>query len=1110
MLNFDYLKEIPELRTLHRYCDNAERHQIDDPEISAINARRALEWMARAIYQMKGVEIGERWTLFQIVDNDSFRDFIASDRIMMAVHYIRKVGNSAAHDGHVSKKEAFFTLLNLYNFVGAVLLKLQVLKSLAPFDKDLIPGSSVTIPTVPVVPASVEPFAATIEPERVEAAEVVDMSDMDAQLSWNQISEAETRRLYIDMMLREAGWEVMSDSGDKQPAKACVEIKVQGMPNSQGMGYADYVLFGKDSRPLAVIEAKRTSVDPIKGKHQAELYADCLELEYGVRPVIYYTNGYELWVIDGLGYPPRRLYAFHSLGDLERIHGRGGRKDITDMTGKPGIAGRHYQISGIKSLCEHFNKKFRRGLLVMATGTGKTRTAISLVDVLSRADWVKNTLFLADRTSLVKQAHKNFVKLLPDMTTTVLSDHTKTPDLTARITFSTYQTMVNHIDTDEKTYSVGRFDLIIIDEAHRSVFGKYGAIFKYFDSLLVGLTATPREEVERSTYELLGLEEGEPNFAYELDDAVSDGYLVPYEGFVYESEVLKNGLRYDDLSESEKKQLENIWEYEAALNATKPTPRDVESSEIYNYIFNVDTIDKVLQELMDKGQKIHSGELLGKTIIFAFNKDHAKLIVERFHALYPEYGDNFIAQIDYSIKYAQELIEKFEVRDKLPQIAVSVDMLDTGIDVPDILNLVFFKRVRSKIKFMQMIGRGTRLSPGVFGPDENKKKFFIFDWCGNFEYFGKKLKTPKQTRMQSLSERIFGVRAEIASALQASSYQSDDFAKSLHDELKTILIAQVKKLNDSHISVRDRWEPVSRFRQPQAWLFLSAVDVLTLKNEVAPLITNPNDDESALKFDLLALYVQLGLIDPAFESGIFEGRIMTIAEALQKLGSVPQVMAKMSVINEVLTQEFWDNKSLSSIERIRIELRDLIKHLVGAPGRTFKVDIEDNVTSGGTVPSIVTTVTYKQKVLKYLADNRDLPVLKKIQNIEQLSVEDINELERILWEELGTKADYNRYLERENLNDDLGVAAFIRTLSGVDRAKAVQIFTEFIQANFLTSEQEEYLKSILDYVCQNGDMQKDQLIQSPFDDYQVLEIFPGKFPKVAEFVTLLHKSITAA
>lgn len=513
---------------------------------------------------------------------------------------------------------------------------------------------------------------------------------------------------------------------------------------------------------------------------------------------------------------------------------------------------------------------------------------------------------------------------------------------------------------------------------------------------------------------------------------------------------------------------------------------------------------------MDKGQKIHSGELLGKTIIFVFNKDHAKLIVERFHALYPEYGDNFIAQIDYSIKYAQDLIEKFEVRDKLPQIAVSVDMLDTGIDVLDILNLVFFKRVRSKIKFMQMIGRGTRLSPGVFGPDENKKKFFIFDWCGNFEYVGKKLKTPKQTRMQSLSERIFGVRAEIASALQASSYQSDDFSKSLHDELKTILIAQVKKLNDSHISVRDRWESVSRFRQPQAWQFLSAVDVLTLKNEVAPLITNPNDDESALKFDLLSLYVQFGLIDPAFESGIFEGRIMTIAEALQKLGSVPQVMAKMSVINEVLTQEFWDNKSLSSIERIRIELRDLIKHLVGAPGRTFKVDIEDNVTSGGTVLSIVTTVTYKQKVLKYLADNRDLPVLKKIQNIEQLSVEDINKLERILWEELGTKADYNRYLERENLNDDLGVAAFIRTLSGVDRAKAVQIFTEFIQANFLTSEQEEYLKSILDYVCQNGDMQKDQLIQSPFDDYQVLEIFPGKFPKVAEFVTLLLKSITAA
>ncbi len=548
MLNFDYLKEIPELEALHRYCDAAERHQVDAPDISAINARRALEWMARAIYGMKGVEIAERRTLFQIVDADVFRDFIADDRLMMAVHYIRKIGNAAAHDNQVSKKESFFALLNLYNFIGGVLLKLRVLASLAPFDKSLIPNSSIAADTTPVMPETVEEFTQTVAPEQVEEAPEM-AEEIESQLSWGDISEVETRRLFIDLMLREAGWEVMETAGDKHPGKACVEIEVSPMPNKENKGYADYVLFGDDGRPLAVVEAKRTSKDPEVGRHQAELYADALEREYGVRPVIYFTNGYETWIIDGLGYPKRKLFAFHSKDDLARLIRRRGRRDIADMQGKAEIAGRHYQAQGIKSLCEHINKKHRRGLLVMATGTGKTRTAIALVDVLSRAGWVKNTLFLADRTSLVKQAHKNFEKLLPNsFTMTELSDRAKEPDMNARLVFSTYQTMLNHVDTEEKSFSVGHFDLIIIDEAHRSVFGKLGSTLKYFDSLVVGLTATPRDQVDKSTYDLLQLEGGEPNYAYEYEEAVQDGYLVDYVGLQRGSSVLRRGIRYDDLS----------------------------------------------------------------------------------------------------------------------------------------------------------------------------------------------------------------------------------------------------------------------------------------------------------------------------------------------------------------------------------------------------------------------------------------------------------------------------------------------------------------------------------------------------------------------------------
>ncbi|MBO7442445.1 MAG: DEAD/DEAH box helicase family protein, partial [Paludibacteraceae bacterium] len=538
-------------------------------------------------------------------------------------------------------------------------------------------------------------------------------------------------------------------------------------------GYADYVLFGSNGKPLAVVEAKRTSKSPDAGKHQAELYADCLEAKYGVRPVIYYTNGFETYIIDGLGYPPRRLYSFHTATDLELMIQKRSRHDINDFKVNGKITDRDYQKMSIKAVCEHFNKKHRKGLIVMATGTGKTRVAISLVDILTRNEWVKNALFLADRTSLVNQAHKNFVKLLPNMTTCVLSDDSD-HDLNARLTFSTYQTMINHIDTEDKTFSVGRFDLIIIDEAHRSIFGKYGAIFNYFDSLLIGLTATPRDEVDRSTYEIFEMEQGEPNFAYELEEAVADGYLVNYIGIKRGSKIMREGIKYDELSPEEKAQLEKVFEYERINKALEGEPgRDIAASEIFTYIFNDDTISHVLQDLMSNGLKIKGSEEIGKTIIFAYNHRHAEMIVEKFNKLFPEYGPDYCALIDNYVTYADDLIDKFADKNKEPQIAVSVDMLDTGIDVPEVINLVFFKQIRSKIKFMQMVGRGTRLCKDLFGPGKDKECFYIFDWCGNLDYFGKGNEGVGTKATISLTERIFNLRSEIAYYLQAEEYQED-------------------------------------------------------------------------------------------------------------------------------------------------------------------------------------------------------------------------------------------------------------------------------------------------------------------------------------------------
>ena len=763
----------------------------------------------------------------------------------------------------------------------------------------------------------------------------------------------------------------------------------------------------------------------------------------------------------------------------------------------------------IKSVCEHFNGKHRRGLLVMATGTGKTRVAISLVDVLTRNEWVKNVLFLADRIPLVSQAHKNFVKLLPHMTTSILSED-KDPDTNARITFSTYQTMINYIDTDEKAFSVGRFDLVIIDEAHRSIFGKYSAIFNYFDTLLVGLTATPRDEVDRSTYETFQMEQGVPNYAYELEDAVAEGYLVNYKGFKRGSLILKEGIKYNNLSDEEKEQLEKVWEYEQARKAMdgEGYHRDIENSEIFSYIFNIDTIDHVLQDLMENGLKVQSGERIGKTIIFAYNHRHAEMIVERFYALYPEYANEsseFCALIDNYVTYSKDLIDRFEIRDGNPQIAVSVDMLDTGIDVPDVLNLVFFKVVKSKIKFMQMIGRGTRLSENIFGEGKDKEYFYIFDWCRNFEYFDKNPDGQKAIVVQSLTEKIFTLRAKIAFHLQHQKYQEDEYAKGLHDEIKTLLKEQVSVLSDSHISVREKWEAVSHFKDKEAWVYLSEVDVTTLSNDIAPLLPKNTLDENAKKFDLLVLLIELSLLDGETNPNKAVHSVQIIAEKLQGKATLPQVQAKMGTIKEVLSDVAWQNVSLRWLEKVRNDLRDLVKFLVGQDDKWFKVDIEDIISDKGTIEGIAPRVSYKQSVLDFLSSNRNLPVLKKIYDMEQLTAEDIVELERILWKELGSKEDYDRYTKGMACGSN--VAIFIRSMVGVDRKNAVRRFSEFISGHELNAEQEDFLMTIITYVCENGDITKEIVVnEAPFDER--LSVFTPYMLPLAKYIDTIHTVIT--
>lgn len=1116
MRNFDYLKDIEALKDLYGFCSAAEDTQQTNYDVCALNGRRALEWIVKAIYTLKGIELDKRTNLLEMMSSEPFTQFIGDDdKLMMAAHYVRKIGNKAAHDGGVKGGEAYFTLLNTYNVVGSILLKLRVITSLAPFRKELIPKS----PTLTVVPTNTVPTATVQFVESVPKETVESPQDITDKIDY---SEAETRKLFIDLLLEEAKWEVLDKEGAIVPSKACIEIEVNGMPNSTGVGYVDYVLFGANGKPLAVVEAKRTSKSPEVGRQQAILYADCLERQYGVRPVIYYTNGFKTFIIDGLGYPSRRVHGFHTEEDLLVLIQRRGRNGITDLKINDEITNRAYQKQAVKAICENFNGMHRRGLLVMATGTGKTRVAISLCDVLMRNGWAKNILFLADRTALVKQAHKNFTKLLPSATTARLDDFKpseKETVMKARILFSTYQTMINYIDTELKEFSIGRFDLIVIDEVHRSIFGKYTSILSYFDALMVGLTATPREDDDRSTYDLFERESGEPNFEYLLDEAVSDGYLVDKVVLSRTTDILKNGIKYDKLSEDEKKQMESIWKYEKAkLNIPDEElyRRNIEHDELFSYIFNQDTIDKVIIDLMDNGLKINGGDTIGKTIIFAYNHNHAVLIVERFKHLYPALGDDFCQLIDNTVNYAQSLIDTFEVRGKMPQIAVSVDMLDTGIDVPDILNLVFFKQVRSKIKFLQMIGRGTRLSEEIFDegetPEDRAKKFFyIFDWCGNFEFFGENPKGFEPMKSISLTQRLFDLRVDLSIALQHEQFQNDEVAKALHDETKAILIGQVKELNDKHISVREHWDIVDKYRKKDTWVYLSNTDGIELKDVIAPLLVNATTNMGATKFDILMLNIELSQIDEAVSGEKSKVVVEKIANKLQEKASIKQVNDKMPLIKQLSKHDFWETASLDKLEYVRKEIRDLVQFITGITNQKFTINIKDTVETKGTPKDVPLQTSYKQRVMDFLAENKELPVIQKIVNMEKLTSADISELEKICWKELGTKEDYEKFIAKSNMICGDSVGAFIRSQIGVDRHIAMERFSQFLSDATLNSLQEEYIKSIITYVCDNGDITPNTLMEEePFAQYEWIDTFGKNFLAVRNYVNEIHDLVRVA
>jgi type I restriction enzyme R subunit len=1083
--NFNFLKEKSQYNSFTNACLDAEKALVVSPATSAILSRRALELAVKWVYSFDSeIKIPYQDNISSLIHDTNFLAIIDED-LLLLMKYVVKLGNVAVHtNSSITRDEAVLSLHHLYQFVSWIDYCYSDEYTAVEFDESVLHTSEENrerpeelqnlYEQLSSKDKRLEEMMKENEHFRKAATEKREQNTKEYYFQVDELDEFETRQKYIDLDLKLAGWEFKRDIVKEYP--------VVGMPNNAESGFVDYVLFGDNGKPLAVVEAKRTSKDPKIGRQQAKLYADCIEKMHGIRPVVFYTNGFETYIWHQ-PYPPRKVSGFYNKEELILLLDRRDMKrPLTNIKIKDNISNRYYQKESILAVCDALSRNQRKALLVMATGSGKTRVAISIVDVLARHNWVKNILFLADRKVLLKQAYKNFNTLMPSITLCNLVDNKENPE-ESRMVFSTYPTMMNAIDEakrkdGKKLFTVGHFDLIIIDESHRSIYKKYRSIFDYFDGILLGLTATPKDEIGINTYEIFDLENGVPTYAYELDKAVQDEYLVDYRTIETKMKFLEEGIRYDDLSEEEKEQYEATFDEEEVSE-------DIDSAALNEWLFNHDTIDTVLKNIMEKGIRVEGGDKLGKTIVFAKNHAHAEEITSRFDFHFPEYGGHFAKTIDYKVNYYQTLIDDFSEIKRLPQIAVSVDMLDTGVDIPEVVNLVFFKKVRSKSKFWQMIGRGTRLCPDLLGIGEDKTHFLIFDYCGNFDFFRENPKGIEGNVTQNLTEKLFNSKVDIIRELQAIEYQIEEYIQH-RNELTIEVMKDILTLDDENFRVRQHIQYVHKFKNRSNWSTLSVLDTKEIKEHISLIIVPVNEDEFAKRFDLVMYTIELAKLQTKNATKPIRSVIKT-AEALSKLGTIPQVLEKKHVIEKVLMDEFWDSVDIFEMDKVREALRDLIKFIEKETQKIYFTNFKDEVLEvkeNGPIFHVNDLKSYKKKVHHYLSQHRDQIAIFKLRNNKQLTLQDVYTLEEILWKELGTREDY------EKDYGDTPITKLVRQIVGLDPHAANEAFSEFLSTKRLNLHQTRFVKLIVDYVVKNGTLDKKVLQQEPFKTVgSIVELF---------------------
>ena len=1103
MCNFSFLQLKPAYALFAPACLEAENIYATSPALCAVGCRKALELAVKWVYAADtSMQMPYRDNLQSLLHEPSFR-FAVDYQTWGKLPYIVKLGNLAVHTQRsVSKSDALASLQALFEFIQWLDYCYGADYEERTFDPAQIPAEKQAVDEAKLrqQESLLDEKEAEIQALRQQVAQLSaqytaqkEQHKQQRTFTPDDLTEFETRKKFIDVDLKEMGWQFDGPEADVQE-----EYPVEDMAGVVGQpGFVDYVLFGKDGLPLAVIEAKRTSRDPNDGRTQAVQYADCLERKFGRRPMMFTTNGFETYFWDDATGPQRPVSGIFSREDLQKLmNRRTQRLKLEAVAINDKITDRYYQKEAIRAVCQQLEQGFRKHLLVMATGTGKTRTASSLTDVLSRGNYVTNILFLADRTALVKQAKDDFKNYLPHMSLCNLCSNKD--DRQARIVFSTYPTMLNAIDEartrdGRRLFTPAHFDLIIIDESHRSIFKKYRAIFQYFDAILVGLTATPKTDVDRNTYDFFEMEHQVPTYAYDYETAVyQDHVLVPYYNYEVKTKFLEEGIVYDDLSPEDQER------YEEDFDEDGDVPDFIPSAALNEFVFNETTVDTVLQDLMERGIHVAGGDRLGKTIIFAQNKRHAEFIVQRFNTLYPQYHGTFAQRVVCGDSYAQTVIDDFKIPDKAPHIAVSVDMMDTGIDVPQCVNLVFFKKVRSKAKFWQMIGRGTRLCKGLTCTDQidgeytDKRRFLIFDYCGNFEYFRQHKEGYEARETKSLSENIFGKQIRLIMALQGSDFTGEEY-QAWREALVTTCHGQVVALKDELIAVKLHRQYVDKYRNRDVFTCLGDEAKGELEREIAPLVYNPDTDELAKRFDNFMYGLMLAHLEQLPSLRHAQRQLRDTAALLERKATIPQVKDKLPLLKEVQTDVFWEAGDLLLLERVRQELRGLMQFLDQdskgkGPVVTRLTDPVTECQEGMELEAAYDFQDYRAKVNRYINEHGDTMAIYKLTHNIPLSSGDYQELEHVLTCELGSREDYQREF------GDTPFGLLVRKIAKLDHQAAMDAFSTFINDQSLNQKQIAFVHKVIRHVELNGYMEHvSELTRPPFDKpISFLKLFDAK------------------